>query len=94
MRIFVANLPFTTTEEELSQLFASYGRVEHAQIIINRGTGRSRGYRFVEMPDATEAQTAINGLNGTVFGGRTIHIDVAHQREEREPRWRPRRPEY
>src|SRR6516162_120122 len=53
MRIFVANLPFTTTEEELSHLFASDGRVEHAQININRATGRSRAYRFVEMPDAT-----------------------------------------
>ena len=69
MRIFVANIAFTTTEEELSQLFESYGIVDRAQLMTDRDTGRSRGFGFVEMPDATEAQAAIDGLHGTSLGG-------------------------
>jgi RNA recognition motif-containing protein len=66
MRIFVVNIAFTTTEEELRELFESYGIVDRAQIMTDRDTGRSRGFGFVEMPDATEAQAAIDGLNPTV----------------------------
>ena len=72
MRIFVANISFTTTEEELERLFESYGIVDRAQIITDRDTGRSRGFAFVEMPDATEAQAAIAGLNGTSLGGAAV----------------------
>jgi cold-inducible RNA-binding protein len=86
MRIFVANIAFTTTEEELSQLFESYGIVDHAQIMMDRDTGRSRGFGFVEMPDATEAQAAIDGLNGTSLGGRTLIVNEARPREERRSR--------
>jgi cold-inducible RNA-binding protein len=86
MRIFVGNLAFTTTEEELNQLFESYGIVEHAQILQDRETGRSRGFGFVEMPNAPEAQAAIDGLNGTQLGGRTLTVNEARQREERRPR--------
>jgi len=97
MRIFVANIAFTTTEEELSQLFESYGIVDRAQIMTDRDTGRSRGFGFVEMPDATEAQAAIDGLNGTSLGGRQLTVNEARPREERRshddgdgrrrPRW-------
>jgi cold-inducible RNA-binding protein len=91
MRIFVGNLAFTTTEEELSQLFEPYGIVERAQIVTDRETGRSRGFGFIEMPDATEAQAAIDGLNGTSLGGRPLTVNEARQREERgvprRPRW-------
>jgi RNA recognition motif-containing protein len=91
MRIFVGNLAFTTTEEELEQLFEPYGIVERAQIVTDRETGRSRGFGFIEMPDATEAQAAIAGLNGTSLGGRPLTVNEARQREERggprRPRW-------
>ena len=91
MRIFVGNLAFTTTEEELSQLFEPYGIVERAQIVTDRETGRSRGFGFVEMPDTDEAQAAIAGLNGTSLEGRPLTVNEARQREERggprRPRW-------
>jgi RNA recognition motif-containing protein len=97
MRIFVGNLPFATTEEELSQLFESYGIVAGAHIVRNHRTGHSRGFGFVEMPNATEARAAIAALNGTLLEGRTLHVSEAHQQEgderpqrppqERGPRW-------
>jgi RNA recognition motif-containing protein len=86
MNIYVTNLTYTTTEEELGQLFEPYGIVESVRIITDRDTGRSRGFGFVEMPDATEAQAAINGLNGTALGGRTLTVSEARPREERRPR--------
>jgi RNA recognition motif-containing protein len=87
MRIFVGNLAFTTTEEELRQRFEPYGSVERVQIITDRETGRSRGFGFVEMPDARAAQAAIAGLQGTPLGGRTLSVNEARRREERRPRW-------
>jgi RNA recognition motif-containing protein len=86
MNIHVMNLAYTTTEEELSQLFEPYGLVESCRIITDRATGRSRGFGFVEMPDATEAQAAIDGLNGTSLGGRPLTVSEARPREERRPR--------
>jgi cold-inducible RNA-binding protein len=70
MRIVVGNWAFTTTEEALHRLFYGYGAVECTQIIMNRATGRSRGFGCVERPDTAEAQAAIAGLNGTSLGGR------------------------
>ena len=93
MQIYVNNFPFTTTEEELRHLFEPYGTVETARIVTDRDTGRPRGFGFVEMPHATEAQAAIEGLNGTSLGGRTLTINEARPREERRPRGDgPRRP--
>jgi len=89
MRIFVGNLDWAITEDELERLFEPYGIVNRAQIITDRHSGRSRGFGFVEMPDATEAQAAIDGLNGTSFGGRTLTVNEAHPRAGEE---RPRRP--
>jgi RNA recognition motif-containing protein len=88
MRIFVGNLAFTTTEEALAQLFAPYGSVARAQIIMERDTGRSRGFAFVEMPDATEAQAALEGLQGVTLGGRMLTVNEArrHAGEQRLPR--------
>ena len=91
MNIFVGNLAWSTTEDELRRLFASYGSVEQVRILTDRETGRSRGFGFVEMPDATEAQAAIDGLHGTSLGGRTINVNEARQREGNE---RPRRPRW
>jgi RNA recognition motif-containing protein len=90
MNIFVGNLAFTTTEEELRQVFEPYGIVERVQIITDRDTGRSRGFGFVEMPDATEAQAALDGLRGMTLGGRALTVNEARQREERREPWRPR----
>ena len=93
MQIYVNNFPFTTTEEELRHLFESYGTVETARIVTDRYTGRSRGFGFVEMPDATEAQAAMAGLNVTSLGGRTLHVNEARPPEEPRPRGDgPRRP--
>jgi RNA recognition motif-containing protein len=88
MKLFVGNLPWTTTEEELSQVFAAYGIVDQVRIIIDRDTGRSRGFGFVEMPDTREAEAAIEGLNGTALGGRTLSVSEARDRDERPRRSR------
>src|SRR5262245_15997527 len=74
MNIFVGNLTFTTTEEDLALLFHPYGELQRVQIITEPGTGRSRGFGFVEMPDATQAQAAIAGLHGTALGGRLLTV--------------------
>ena len=81
-RIFIGGLAYTTTRDEVRQLFAAYGEVQHVYLITERETGRSRGFGFVEMPDATEAQAAIEGLNGTRLGGRTLTVSEARQQEE------------
>ena len=90
MRIFVANLAFTTTEAELERLFEPYGIVNRTQIITDRETGRSRGFGFVEMPNLPEANAAIADLNGTALGGRQLTVNEARAREGDE---RPRRPQ-
>jgi cold-inducible RNA-binding protein len=97
MTIFVGNLYWETTEDELEQLFAPYGTVARVQILLDRVTGRSRGFGFVEMPNATEAQAAIANLNGASLGGRTLTVSEARPREERRPRddrGGPRRPRW
>ena len=83
MRIFVGSLALTTPEAELRQAFTPYGRVASVRILQDRDTGRSRGFGFVEMPDAKEAQAAIEGLNGRELGGRLLTVNEARQREER-----------
>ena len=83
MNIFVGNLAFTATEAEVRQLFEGYGTVDTVNLLMDRDTGRPRGFGFVEMPDATEAQAAIDGLNGTSLGGRQLTVNEARPREER-----------
>lgn len=87
MNIFVGNLAFSTTDQELRQLFEQYGAVDKVNLITDRETGRSRGFGFVEMPDNTEAQAAIEALHGTEFGGRALTVNEA---KPREPRSAPR----
>ena len=82
MNIYVGNLPWTTTEAELRSAFEEFGQVESATIIQDRNTNRSRGFGFVEMADATEAQAAIDGLNGKPFEGRTLTVNEARPRTE------------
>ena len=83
MNIYVSNLSFDTTSESLKELFAEYGETTSANIITDRGTGFSRGFGFVEMPNKTEGQKAIEELNETEFEGKTINVNVARPRPER-----------
>ncbi len=81
--IYVGNLPYSATEESLSQLFSSHGEVSRANIIMDRETGRSRGFGFVEMSDASAAQAAIEGLNGAEMDGRTLVVNEARPKADR-----------
>jgi len=81
-QIFIGGLAYTTTRDEVRQLFAAYGEVQHVYLITERETGRSRGFGFVEMLDGAEAQAAIEGLHGTRLGGRTLTVSEARQQEE------------
>jgi len=82
-KLFVGKLSFNTTNDSLQALFAQYGKVVSAQVIIDRGTNQSKGFGFIEMEDHVAAQEAINGLNGKEFEGRTIAVNVAKPREDR-----------
>jgi cold-inducible RNA-binding protein len=85
LNIYVGNLSFDTSETELQAAFASYGAVSTARIATDRDTGRARGFGFVEMANQTEAQTAIQGLNGSNLQGRTLTVNEARPREDRRP---------
>ena len=79
--IYVGNLPFDTTNDQLEDLFGEHGTVSRAQVISDRETGRSRGFGFVEMEDENEAQAAIEAVNGTDFGGRDLKVNIARPRD-------------
>ncbi len=81
--IFVGNLSFNTSEDELRKAFEAYGQVDRVSILTDRDTGRSRGFGFVEMANAEEGEKAIAGLNGTQLGGRTINVNEARPKAER-----------
>jgi RNA recognition motif-containing protein len=81
-KIYVGNLPFTSTEDELRALFARHGSVESVAVITDRETGRPRGFAFVEMADATAAADAIKALDGTQLGGRALRVNEAQDRRE------------
>ena len=83
MNIYVGNLAYKMSEEELRAAFEAYGTVESARFVIDRETGRSKGFGFVEMPVKEEAMAAIEGLNGTELNGRTVTVNEARPREER-----------
>ena len=91
MNIYVGNLAFSVTDHDLRQLFESYGVVDESRVIMDRETGRSKGFGFVEMPDSTAANAAIRGLQGTELAGRTLTVNEARprepRREPRQPRW-------
>lgn len=82
-KIYVGGLPYSATEEQLSELFAVHGTVESARVITDKFTGQSRGFGFVEMASADEAQKAIDALNGTQMGGRTLTVNEARPQEPR-----------
>jgi RNA recognition motif-containing protein len=100
--IFIGNLDFATTESSIRELFAPYGNVERVNLVTDRDTGRSRGFAFVEMTQAAEADRAIAGLNGREVEGRSLNVNEARPKTERggrggfsgpggprrrEPRW-------
>ncbi|MFT3686308.1 MAG: RNA-binding protein [Phycisphaerales bacterium] len=83
VNIYVGNLPFSTTEAELQNEFGQFGTVTRAQVMIDRDTGRSRGFGFVEMANDDEARKAIEALNGKDMNGRPLTVNEARPREER-----------
>jgi RNA recognition motif-containing protein len=86
MNLYVSNLTYTMTDEELQREFAAFGNVSSARVVMDRESGRSRGFGFVEMPVESEALTAINALNGKEVGGRPLKVVEARPKEDRPPR--------
>jgi RNA recognition motif-containing protein len=83
MNIYVSNLSFNTNDAELNELFSAYGEVSSAKVIMDRESGRSRGFGFVEMPNDAEGKEAMAGLNNKEVEGRAMAVSVAKEREER-----------
>ena len=86
MKLYVGNLPYSMTDADLQDLFSQHGTVQSVQIIIDRDTGRSKGFGFVEMSSGEEAQAAIAALHDKEVGGRKLTVNEARPREERGPR--------
>ena len=82
-KLYVGNLTYGVTDSQLEQMFAAHGTVQSAQVIMDRDTGRSKGFGFVEMKTDQEAQAAIAGLNGQMSDGRSLTVNEAKPREDR-----------
>ena len=82
MKIYVGNLSYETTEEELRQEFTAFGEVESVSIITDKYSGRPKGFAFVEMPSVSEGQAAITALNGKTLGERTLNVNAARPRSD------------
>jgi RNA recognition motif-containing protein len=80
-KLYVGNLSFNTTDEQLAQVFGEFGQVARASVVTDRETGRSRGFAFVEMATSEEANAAMEGLNGQMVEGRTLTVNIARPRE-------------
>ena len=85
-KLYVGNLPYSFRDEDLQQAFAAHGNVSSAKVMMERDTGRSKGFGFVEMGSDAEAQAAINGMNGQQYGGRGLVVNEARPMEARPPR--------
>ena len=85
-KLYVGNLPYTVRDEDLQQSFGQFGAVTSAKVMMERDTGRSKGFGFVEMANDAQAQAAINGMNGQPLGGRSITVNEARPMEARPPR--------
>ena len=94
-KLYVGNLPYSVRDSDLEQAFGQFGAVTSAKVMMERETGRSKGFGFVEMGSDAEAQAAINGMNGQPLGGRSVVVNEARPMESRPPRswrlWRRRR---
>jgi cold-inducible RNA-binding protein len=86
MKLYVGNLSYESTEDDLRDAFSNHGEVASVNVITDRDTGRPKGFAFVEMTDSEEAQTAMRSLNGTDLGGRQIKVDEARPRRENDQR--------
>ena len=86
MRLYVGNLPYSVTEDDLRQMFSEFGSVGSVNVITDKFSGQSKGFGFVEMNDNAEADAAIKGLNETSHGGRNIKVNEARPREQRPSR--------
>ena len=85
-KLYVGNLPYSVRDEDLQQAFGNYGAVNSAKVMMERDTGRSKGFGFVEMGSDAEAQAAIEGMNGQSLGGRSLVVNEARPMEARPPR--------
>ncbi len=85
-KLYVGNLPYTVRDEDLQQAFSEFGGVSSAKVMMERDTGRSKGFGFVEMGSDAEAQAAIKGMNGQNMGGRDLVVNEARPMEARAPR--------
>ncbi len=85
-KLYVGNLPYTVRDEDLQQAFSEFGGVSSAKVMMERDTGRSKGFGFVEMGNDAEAQAAIKGMNGQNMGGRDLVVNEARPMEPRAPR--------
>ncbi|MGB4059996.1 MAG: RNA-binding protein [Burkholderiaceae bacterium] len=85
-KLYVGNLPYTVRDEDLQQSFGAFGNVNSAKVMMERDTGRSKGFGFVEMGSDAEAQQAIAGMNGQSLGGRSLVVNEARPMEARPPR--------
>ena len=85
-KLYVGNLPYSVRDGDLEQAFGQFGAVTSAKVMMERDTGRSKGFGFVEMGTDEEAQSAINGMNGQPLGGRSVVVNEARPMEERPPR--------
>lgn len=90
MQLYVGNLPYSVTEENLREAFGQYGEIASVSLVKDRATGQSKGFGFVEMPKNSEADAAIKGLNGKPMGGRMIKVNQAEPKKDK-PRGGPRR---
>lgn len=85
-KLYVGNLSYSVRDDDLHQHFSSFGQVQSAKVMMERDTGRSKGFGFVEMGSAAEAQAAIDGLHGKNMGGRDLTVSIARPMEPRAPR--------
>lgn len=86
MKIYVGNLSYSSSEDDIRTAFSQFGTVDSVDVIIDRNSGRSKGFGFVEMSDAAEAKAAIEGLNGKDLDGRSLNVNEARPRAERPQR--------
>ena len=86
VKLYVGNLPYSTTDEDLRELFSEYGTIVSTAVISDRDTGRSKGFGFVELEDDAQAKAAIEALNGKDMNGRALVVNEARPREERPRR--------
>ncbi|MGI9227544.1 MAG: RNA recognition motif domain-containing protein [Gammaproteobacteria bacterium] len=82
MNIYIGNLPYNTSEDDLRDLFSAHGEVSSVNVIIDRDSGRSKGFGFVEMPDKAQAESAINAINQTDVNGRSVRVNEARPRND------------